>query len=163
MCFVITSLCPTQTLALLDWWGISYWKDKTGVYDNRCDKLDIDQWTVITLKKQTNFLKDKDHVYVDAKIIKEADRATFRVLNSAFAKDNKNIFYKERAIDGADRRTFKVIDFNYALDKNNVYYRDKIVKGADVGTFKDTLKSKFSNDKTYKDKHGEFYRGERKK
>lgn len=143
--------------------GISYWKDKTGVYDNRCDKLDIDQWTVITLKKQTNFLKDKDHIYVDAKIINEADRASFRVLSSAFAKDKKNIFYKERVIRGADRRTFKVIDSYYSKDKNNVYYRDTVVKGADVETFRDTLKSKISRHRTYIDKHGEIFRGERKK
>ena len=142
--------------------GISYWKDKTGVYDGRCNKLDIDQRTVITLKKQTNFLKDKDHIYVDAKIIKEADRASFRVLSSSFAKDKKSIFYKDRVLHGADSRTFKVIDSYYSKDKNNVYYLDKVVKGADVETFRDTLKSRISNDKTYKDKHGEIHRGERK-
>lgn len=142
--------------------GTLYWKDKTGVFDYRCNKLDIDQRTVITLKKETNFLKDKDHIYADAKIIKEADRASFRVLNSSFAKDKKKIFYEERVIRGADRRTFKVIDNSYAKDKNNVYYLDKVVIGADVDTFKDSLINKTSNHIIYFDKHGEIFRGERK-
>lgn len=142
--------------------GTSFWKDRTGVYNRKCNKVDIDQWTVISLKKGTNFLRDKDHIYAGEKIMPNADRASFRVLNAAYAKDRNSIFCYEKIVEGADRRTFKVIDNLYAKDKDHIYYRSEKVVGADVETFRDTSFSSTSNYKEYVDKHGRISRGKRK-
>lgn len=142
--------------------GTSFWKDRTGVYNRKCKKIDMDQRTVISLKKGTNYFRDKDHIYTGETIIPDANRASFRVLNAAFAKDKNNVFHYEKIVDGADRRTFKVLDSYYAKDKDHVYYCHKKIIGADVETFRDTLFNQASNYKEYKDKYGRISRGKRK-
>ncbi len=69
------------------------------------------------IKKKTiidnGYSKDKNHVYFESKILKEADVNSFTIIPHEesldgfhFAKDDKHIFYLDKAIPVADLATF---------------------------------------------------------
>ena len=80
------------------------------------------------------YRKDKLHVYSDDTIIKDADPATFEMVNWQWQKDSKSYFYQGKLVPYIDYATFQYLDYHYAKDKNNVYYNDKIIEGADAKT-----------------------------
>jgi len=142
--------------------GLFYWKDRTGVYDNYCKKLSMDHRTLFTMKKGTNYLRDKDHIYHGKLIIKDADRSSFRILNNSFSKDKNHVFYYEHVIEDADISSFKPIDAMYAKDKNNIFYTYKKVEDVDVSSFEAIKISDNAGGIKHKDKDGYFVKGKRK-
>lgn len=55
----------------------------------------------------TRYYKDKNFVYLDTKIIKQANPETFVMIDYSFAKDDKHVFYEEKILVGADPKTFR--------------------------------------------------------
>ncbi|VAW11953.1 hypothetical protein MNBD_BACTEROID03-2271 [hydrothermal vent metagenome] len=53
------------------------------------------------------YYKDKNYVYLDTKIIKQADPKTFVMLGYSIAKDDKHVFYEENILEGADSKSFR--------------------------------------------------------
>ncbi|MEI6222514.1 MAG: DKNYY domain-containing protein [bacterium] len=67
--------------------------------------------------------------------IKEADFATFKVVQNLYAKDKNVVFYEAAKLSGANPATFAVINRLYAKDDDQIFYEDKEVSGADVESF----------------------------
>lgn len=72
--------------------------------------------------------KDKQYIFYDSSILKEADPNTFEHIKEYYWKDEKNVYLlrfgiTEYQIKDADPQTFFVLDDNlWAKDKNKVYY-----------------------------------------
>ncbi len=105
-------------------------------HNNQIIKTNIDLETISILGR--DLAKDKDNVYYEGKIWKNADSETFEVIdttynqdaNSRYAKDKNNVYVDEVIIKEADLKTFRLIStlsllHNYSMDKNNVYYYEK--------------------------------------
>ena len=77
------------------------------------------------------YYKDKNNIYYDLDNnlykIKNADLATFEVLNSPysssiyFAKDKNNVYYQNKKIDGLVADGFEQIQSNFIKDRNGIY------------------------------------------
>ncbi len=59
------------------------------------------------LSEHIRYYKDKNAVYLDAKVIQLADPKTFTMLSYSLAKDDKYVFYKEKILTGADPKSFR--------------------------------------------------------
>ena len=101
------------------------------------------------------FTKDTLHVYYNDTIVKDADPATFEVVNWQWEKDKNSYFAQGKPFPGIDSTTFQILDFDHAKDKNNVYYDDNIIEGADAKTFH--VKSDYRGE----DKNGCYDYGEK--
>ena len=81
------------------------------------------------------YYKDKNNIYYDLDNnlykIKNADLATFEVLNSPysssiyFAKDKNNVYYQNKKINGIVADGFEQIQSNFIKDKNRLYKIDE--------------------------------------
>jgi len=102
------------------------------------------------------FRKDKLYVYSDDTIIKNADPATFEIVNWQWEKDKSTYFYNGKAMPEVDFNSFVILQGNYSKDKNRVYFYNNIVVDADPATFK-------VDDMTYigRDKFGCYKDGEK--
>ncbi len=56
-------------------------------------------------------------------LIRDADRATFKVIQGRFAQDKNHIYYRNIILEDADTATFSVISgrYGYASDEKKVY------------------------------------------
>ena len=70
--------------------------------------------------------------------MKDADRATFHVIQGRFGQDKNHIFYRNTLLEQADAATFGVISgrYGYARDDMKVYGPYGVIEGADPETFK---------------------------
>lgn len=95
--------------------------------------------------------KDDKHVYVMTpyeeagylKIIKNADKDTFEVMeNSNYSKDKNNIYYTGYNVvqlQDVDKNSFTIVeDENFSYDKNNVYYAGRKLNDISPNGFKVT-------------------------
>ena len=95
--------------------------------------------------------KDDKHVYVMTpykeavylKIIKNADKDTFEVMeNSNYSKDKNNIYYAGYNVvqlQDVDKNSFTIVeDENFSYDKNNVYYAGRKLNDISPNGFKVT-------------------------
>lgn len=82
---------------------------------------------------------DKDHVWWNEKLVKEADAATLQLVHlykyfsgttmsgfTKYAKDKNHVFHNDAIIPGADPESFEYIqfvegDYTIAFDKNRIY------------------------------------------
>jgi len=53
------------------------------------------------------YYKDKNFVYLDTKVIKQATPQTFVMLDYRIAKDDKHVFYEGNILTGADAKSFR--------------------------------------------------------
>ena len=70
------------------------------------------------------FAKDRQHVYYEGKIIKQARPSTIQMIGdkkSNYLADDQHVFFRTEIIINADPSTFKVLEFPYSRDKNDVY------------------------------------------
>ena len=77
----------------------------------------------------------KDVVSFKCSKMEEADKETFEILSLEYAKDKNNVYYEGKIIKNADLKTFEVIKENpgkillnqeqYAHDKNRIYFSSK--------------------------------------
>jgi len=137
----------------------SYWVNEGKIYYDADHIRGADFETFVY---DGEFAKDKKYCYYGPIRLRDADVATFEVLNFAFAKDKQFVYTSggkagATRVKEADVATFEVlddgkviswylkngdveyVDEGYAKDKFNVYYQNgfspKVVKNADLDTF----------------------------
>lgn len=68
------------------------------------------------------YAKDKNHVYLEGRIIPEAHAGSFRLLEaSGYARDQKHIFLQQAPVIFADPASFEVLAYPYSRDQNHVF------------------------------------------
>ena len=117
----------------------------------------------------SNYIKDRNNVYfVDnkngkVKIVKNADKNTFQIVNGNYGVDRKNVYYDGEKLDSVGIEGLKIFGDNYLKDNKNVYEiyttDDEKIKiraiknlNIDVASFENILKEAF-----YKDKNSVYY------
>jgi len=117
----------------------------------------------------SSYIKDRNNVYfVDnkngkVKIVKNADKNTFQIVNGNYGVDRKNVYYNGEKLDSVGIEGLKIFDDNYLKDNKNVYEvyttDDEKIKiraiknlNIDVASFEDIFKEAF-----YKDKNSVYY------
>ena len=117
----------------------------------------------------SNYIKDRNNVYfVDnkngkVKIVKNADKNTFQIVNGNYGIDRKNVYYNGEKLDSVGIEGLKIFDGNYLKDNKNVYeiyttddekIKIRTIKNLtiDVASFENILKGTF-----YKDKNSVYY------
>jgi len=117
----------------------------------------------------SSYIKDRNNVYfVDnkngkVKIVKNADKNTFQIVNGNYGVDGKNVYYNGEKLDSVGIEGLKIFDDNYLKDNKNVYEiyttDDEKIKiraiknlNIDVASFEDIFKEAF-----YKDKNSVYY------
>ena len=64
-----------------------------------------------------------------------ADPETFEMLEPPYSRDKDHIFIYARMIPEADVNTFEILDYSYSRDKNHVYTDGSVVEDEDPATF----------------------------
>ncbi len=105
------------------------------------------------------YLLFDNSVIYDGVLIKEADRKSFKVLDSdkkEYSKDKEHVFYLSNIIVGADVNTFELYESEvYAKDKNGLYCYGIKMEGVDLETFGPVTTDNFE----YKDKNHTYIFG----
>jgi hypothetical protein len=93
-----------------------------------------------------------DAVYLHGEKIKDADGKTFQKIDSEYSKDKNHVFYRKDSISGIDPVTFRNFDSKntsqYFVDKSHVIFMGVILKNADPATFRE-LENMYSRDKDH--------------
>ena len=117
----------------------------------------------------SSYIKDRNNVYfVDnkngkVKIVKNADKNTFQIVNGNYGVDRKNVYYDGEKLDSVGIEGLKIFDDSYLKDNKNVYEiyttddgktKIRTIKNLniDVASFENILKEAF-----YKDKNSVYY------
>ena len=153
-------------------------KDKNNLYyfsNGKIEKinLNIDVNSLVFLDNNnssySSYIKDRNNVYfVDNKngkvrIVKNADKNTFQIVNENYGVDGKNVYYNGEKLDSVGIEGLKIFDDNYLKDNKNVYEiyttDDEKIKiraiknlNIDVASFENIFKEAF-----YKDKNSVYY------
>ena len=153
-------------------------KDKNNLYyfsNGKIEKinLNIDVNSLVFLDNNgssySSYIKDRNNVYfVDnkngkVKIVKNADKNTFQIVNGNYGVDRKNVYYNGEKLDSVGIEGLKIFDDNYLKDNKNVYEiyttddgktKIRTIKNLniDVASFENILKEAF-----YKDKNSVYY------
>ena len=134
-------------------------------------KIDVNNLEYLDDENSTfsNYLRDGKNVYfVDnehgkIRIVKNADRNTFKVVNGNYGVDSKNVYYLGEKLDFVELDGLKIFNEIYLKDKKNVYEisandNDKVkvepIKNLniDVASFEDIF-----GGLNYKDKNSVYY------
>ncbi|MEP6764258.1 MAG: DKNYY domain-containing protein, partial [Gemmatimonadaceae bacterium] len=121
-------------------------KDKVHGYFARQPIMESDGGTFVAMTG--DFSKDAKHVFYTggmtpnarqgtphgAYVLKDANPATFTVLESYYAIDSERVYYAGKLLETA-APSFRVLAYDYGVSGSHVYYRGVIVKGADAATF----------------------------
>lgn len=153
-------------------------KDKNNLYyfsNGKINKinLNIDVNSLVFFDNNSSsyssYIKDRNNVYfVDnengkVKIVKNADKNTFQIVNGNYGVDRKNVYYNGEKLDSVGVEGLKIFDDNYLKDNKNVYEiyttddgktKIRTIKNLniDVASFENILKEAF-----YKDKNSVYY------
>ena len=153
-------------------------KDKNNLYyfsNGKINKinLNIDVNSLVFFDNNSSsyssYIKDRNNVYfVDnkngkVKIVKNADKNTFQIVNGNYGVDRKNVYYDGEKLDSVGIEGLKIFGDNYLKDNKNVYEiyttDDEKIKiraiknlNIDVVSFENILKGTF-----YKDKSNVYY------
>ncbi len=100
--------------------------------------VDVDSFKIIKNEEEYTpapIVLDKNNVYCSQDkmtIIKDADPATFEIIEYHYRRDKNYIFIECEKVENSDSESFEFLDNDssgYAKDKNNVYYQYDILKG----------------------------------
>ena len=153
-------------------------KDKNNLYyfsNGKINKinLNIDVNSLVFLDNNgssySSYIKDRNNIYfVDnengkVKIVKNADKNTFQIVNGNYGVDRKNVYYNGEKLDSVGIEGLKIFDDYYLKDNKNVYEiyttDDEKIKiraiknlNIDVASFENIFKEAF-----YKDKNSVYY------
>ena len=153
-------------------------KDKNNLYyfsNGKINKinLNIDVNSLVFFDNNSSsyssYIKDRNNVYfVDnkngkVKIVKNADKNTFQLVNGNYGVDRKNVYYDGEKLDSVGIEGLKIFDDSYLKDNKNVYEiyttddgktKIRTIKNLniDVASFENILKEAF-----YKDKNSVYY------
>jgi len=91
------------------------------------------------------YAKDKDHVYRCSDIVKDADPASFDVIDGVYARDANHVFYSGIVIPLANAATFSIVPGSepdgpwldaLGNDGTHIFHLGTLVVGADPASFK---------------------------
>jgi hypothetical protein len=85
----------------------------------------VDHTTFENLNSQDFFLlsKDKNHVYLDGKIIEGADAASLRILGHGYSRDKQHVYYYENKVEGVEADTFRYNQHKHEWMSGKKIYR----------------------------------------
>ena len=140
-------------------------KDRNHVYcedgiAKRCDPATfevLDKGTARFCEASCGYAKDNQNVYFhdsgegNAKLIRGANRDTFRVIRGGFATDGKRVYVFGRRIQKVDVETFKPLGGLYSQDAKQIFYLEfEMDKRVDRESFKTIGKDKAADkNRTY--------------
>ncbi len=117
---------------------------------------------------EENYSKDKNYVYLWARMIEGADPASFKMMQEDrdYGKDKNGIYYEGVEIKGADPSTFQLLKkmkfkgkdvygTYYAIDSHFVYHHGQKIEGSDSKTFE------LINERDGRDKNGFYLEGKK--
>jgi hypothetical protein len=81
------------------------------------------------------YTMDKNGVYWERDLIREADKNSFIVLSSEFSKDKNNVYFLGSTVKSAHSSSFISIFGYFGKDSLAVYYQYDPIPGADPSTF----------------------------
>jgi len=81
------------------------------------------------------FAADDKSVWYESYRIKKADPGSFMIIDNLYSRDVKNVFYGESLIAGADKQSFEVIARRTAVDAQHVFHCSQPIPGADPNSF----------------------------
>ena len=99
--------------------------------------VDADPQSFQIFPEKNFYAKDKNFVFKNDKILKDADPENFQFLKkSHYQKDKNFVFFRGKKIKNADAATFKILkNIDFAKDKNFVFKNGEILKDADPENF----------------------------
>ncbi len=122
----IVAPADAQSFSVLNpnYWG-SFAKDARQVYDHAAQLLPDADPASFEQCGESLYGKDKAHAYYGSYQLKNADPATFALINSNYAKDKKQVYVHQQVIDNADPDSFQVLhdnhSFSIATDATHAY------------------------------------------
>lgn len=144
---IIADADPTSFKFLSD----NYAKDQKSVYYKSCesnpddpmgggkckfqkvDRADPQTFKIIQ-NDRAGFAADKNYIFYNGSLLKNADRASFEYIGY-YAKDINHVYVHEDKLEGADSETFEFLDkvnpYLFAKDKNRLYFQGEIVENGD--------------------------------
>lgn len=78
--------------------------------------------------------------------VREADPATFRVINADYAADARHVFYRGSALPDEDPAAFRVLPEWYAIGSAHVYHWGEVLPRANPATWRRFDGTTFSTD-----------------
>ncbi len=96
--------------------------DKINCYGKYFKSQMVDAETFELSDQDFSYSRDKNNVYYDQEIVKDASPETYKELSFGYGKDEKNVFYKTIIIEGADPKSFREDHFQWKDDKH--VYKD---------------------------------------
>lgn len=104
---------------------------------------------------------DKNHIFINYKILEGADRKSFQLLDTYYDRDKDSIFYHGEKLEGSDADSFIFYPLShqtytryenflpgYAIDKNQAYYNFKPIENVDIASFQ-LVKGYYAKDKNH--------------
>ncbi|MBT3817356.1 MAG: DKNYY domain-containing protein [Candidatus Magasanikbacteria bacterium] len=107
---------------------------------------DVDPQSFIYLS--SGYFKDKDHVFLNKKMIKKADSDTFEYIHSEYSKDKSAVFLEGEILADADPATFKHIDDEYWQDSTHIFYEGESLIDVNTSTF-ERISERYAKDNTH--------------
>ncbi len=84
--------------------------------------VEIDSVDHSTFKKlNSDYGKDKSHVFYQTSIITDADSKTFEIIDGRYSKDANSVYFENQKLVYASPKSFEVLDWPYAKDRGHVY------------------------------------------
>ena len=69
-----------------------------------------------------HYMRDKNRIYYDDRVIKNSDPNTFVLMKDIHAKDKRNIYYAWWKVEWADYKTYTPLRWSFARDRNHFYF-----------------------------------------
>lgn len=95
---------------------------------------------------EVGYGKDKNNVFLDGYLIKNADPKTFEIIDfknensygeKNYSKDKKFVFFNGNQIEGANAKSFQILkEIPYSRDDKDYYFWDKPMKVSGMSHFK---------------------------
>lgn len=121
-----TSIRDFKQLSWIDYYH-TFYKDSLHVYTRELEILeDADPKTFKEFARNCCWYIDRNHVWYEDRLVKEADASSFQPLRAYFL-DRACYFCKEKKVRGS-------FDSYYGKDNNYVFCEDSIIPGADPAT-----------------------------
>ena len=94
------------------------------------------------------YAKDKNHAYVDGLILPQSEAGTFKIIRKPYAADGNHIFYDRWLLSNSPDK-FRILEKGYSADGEKVFFgREEFLPGTvDAATFEQVGSSDFFRDK----------------
>ena len=83
----------------------------------------------------SGYARDKDHVYFNGNLVKNADVATFLSLGECFGRDRQHVYFSGVRLNKAQPLRWRNLGGEFSRDDNHVYWQHKEIKNVDLPHF----------------------------